>query len=258
MPCEYASKNMKCPTMVKSKNHYWSISDLFLWSLHSSRVLIKQNDNKNKIFLYGYFDYILSSKTIMIAFLQGTVEALFPNTCFLNVHGVGYRLTITETLAAQLTLGQNVTIYTYLDVREDALVLYGFANSDENDLFCQLLTVNGIGPKAALKLLSHLQYEPLIQAIQSQNIKILSSVPGIGKKIAQRIALELKDKLPDIICPSPDKPVQPITNNLNDAKEALLFYGYSQNEIQATLAKITDTSDTAQIIKTALKMLSPL
>jgi len=132
----------------------------------------------------------------MIAFLTGALALKAPTFALLDVGGVGYRLNMTtRSLAALPAEGDEVTVQTHLHVREDELSLFGFENLSEKDAFEQLLTVSGVGTKVALATLSSLSAEELTQAVAAQDVALISSVPGIGKKTAQRIILELADKL---------------------------------------------------------------
>ena len=132
----------------------------------------------------------------MIAFLTGTVAAKGASHCLLQVGGVGLRLAMsTGSLAALPAVGDEVTVHTHLHVREDELSLFGFESEAEKESFEPLITVSGVGPKVALATLSALSPDALALAIASEDVATISSVPGIGKKTAQRIILDLKDKL---------------------------------------------------------------
>ena len=131
----------------------------------------------------------------MIGYLQGKVTFIASDFCFIDVHGVGYRVFISTSTRAQLKMNEEIKLFTYLSVREDAMLLYGFINQLEYDVFCKLISVSKIGPKAGLGLLSSLSSEKLIWAIQNKQVSLLTNAPGIGKKTAERIVLELKDKL---------------------------------------------------------------
>ena len=134
----------------------------------------------------------------MIGYLQGKVTFIASDFCFIYVHGVGYRVFISTSTRAQLKMNEEIKLFTYLSVREDAMLLYGFINQLEYDVFCKLISVSKIGPKAGLGLLSSLSSEKLIWAIQNKQVSLLTNAPGIGKKTAERIVLELKDKLTEL------------------------------------------------------------
>lgn len=130
----------------------------------------------------------------MIAFLRGLLVEKTSDMAFLDVAGVGYGVGMSSTSLSKLPdLGQEVRIYTYMQVREDAVSLYGFLNPDEKNLFMRLIGVSGIGPKVALAALSTYAAEALIAAIVAQDNAAISRIPGVGKKTASRILLELKD-----------------------------------------------------------------
>jgi Holliday junction DNA helicase RuvA len=137
----------------------------------------------------------------MIAFLTGKVAAKTTAYAIVEVGGVGFKMAMsTSSLAALPAEGDDVTVHTYLHVREDELALFGFESDDERVLFEQLISVSGVGPKVALSVLSALAPDTLKRAIASEDVALLSSVPGIGKKSAQRLIIELKDRLdlPDL------------------------------------------------------------
>lgn len=199
----------------------------------------------------------------MIGYLQGKITYLASDFCFLDVHGVGYRVFITSIARGNLQLNQEVKLFTYLSVREDAMLLYGFINQLEYNVFCKLISVSKIGPKVAMGLLS-LSCEKLVWAIQNKQASLLTNAPGIGKKTAERIVLELKDKLADLqlspeILAQPVLIAEPEENNLDnygEASEALLALGYTKAEINSVLKKMGNLSSTEEIIKFALKELS--
>lgn len=201
----------------------------------------------------------------MIGYLQGKITFLASDFCFLDVNGVGYRVFITSVARSNLQLNQEVKLYTHLSVREDAMLLYGFINQLEYNVFCKLISVSKIGPKAAVGLLSALTCEKLVWAIQNKQVSLLTNAPGIGKKTAERIVLELKDKLgdlqilPEVLTQQPILIAEPQENNLDtygEASEALLALGYTKAEINAVLKKIGNLTSTEEIIKFALKELS--
>lgn len=132
----------------------------------------------------------------MISFLVGLIEEKRENTLILNVQGVGFELTVSSNSLGSLPLeGSNVKVLTYMAVREDDISLYGFSNQEEKELFLKLITVSGIGPKMAISILSGMSISDLILAIIKSDLKILSKIKGLGKKTAERLCVELKDKL---------------------------------------------------------------
>ena len=131
----------------------------------------------------------------MIGYVKGIVTHIFRDSCFVDVHGVGYRVSIPASTMDKLVLNREITLFTYMSVREDAIVLYGFATQDEYDLFMLLISVNGVGPKVALGILSAASPDGFRLAVHQKNMKVLTKMPGIGKKTAERIVLELHDKI---------------------------------------------------------------
>ncbi|MCL2471405.1 MAG: Holliday junction branch migration protein RuvA [Propionibacteriaceae bacterium] len=130
----------------------------------------------------------------MISQLTGTVADLRPTSVVLDVSGVGFLVACTPNTSAGLTRGTTATLHTHLAVREDALTLYGFSSPHEREAFIMVQSVTGIGPKLALAIVSHLTASQVRQAILAENLVALSKVPGVGRKTAQRLVLELKDK----------------------------------------------------------------
>ncbi len=132
----------------------------------------------------------------MIASLQGKLESLGSNGAIINVGGIGFQVYMpTSTLSTLGAIGKEVKLHTYLHLREDNVALYGFASTEELGLFQNLLSVSGIGPKLALAMLSAMSIEKLTMAIVTGSVDLLTEIPGIGKKTANRLILELKDKL---------------------------------------------------------------
>ena len=132
----------------------------------------------------------------MIAFLKGTIAGRSADTAFVDVNGVGFAVYMPATDIVKLPeAGADVALFTHLAVREDAMTLYGFLSQEEHALFLRLIGVSGIGPKAALAALSTFKPAELISAIQSEDVKAVSTIPGVGKKTAQRLILELKGNL---------------------------------------------------------------
>lgn len=190
----------------------------------------------------------------MIAFLTGRVAGKTIGSALLDVGGVGFRLLMpTGSLAALPAVGDTATVHTYLNVREDELTLFGFENEDERGLFEVLIGVSGVGPKVALAVLSALRPDALRAAVASDDVAVLSSVPGVGKKTAQRLALELKDKLdlPDFT--DTGRGVRPAATA--EARDALLAMGFTALESAAALRGAPEGSTTEQLLKAALKTL---
>lgn len=169
----------------------------------------------------------------MIASLEGEVLATSDLSMVINVNGVGFKVNCPESFVLEHGTGDNIFVFTQLIVRENDLSLYGFGTEEERKFFNLLLMVDGIGPKAALNTLSKLALPDLQYAIVSENIDLLSKVPGIGRKTAQKISLYLKDKV------SSDTLTEPIQSKVNenqvDLLSALTNLGYTQPEAQKAI-----------------------
>ena len=132
----------------------------------------------------------------MLSFLIGSIEEKMEGAVVINVGGVGFELAVSSNTLQSLPMpGETTKVYTYMSVREDDISLFGFSSIDERNIFNQLITVSGIGPKMALSILSGLSLSDLVIAITKEDVKILSKIKGLGKKTAERLCLELKDKL---------------------------------------------------------------
>ena len=131
----------------------------------------------------------------MIGYVKGKVTHIFSGSAFVDVHGVGYRVYVPVSTLSRLTLGEEALLFTYMNVREDAVVLYGFLTQDEYELFMLLIGVNGVGPKVANGILSASGTDAFRLAVANKDSHILTKLPGIGKKTAERIILELQDKI---------------------------------------------------------------
>jgi Holliday junction DNA helicase RuvA len=194
----------------------------------------------------------------VIAFLTGILAEKGVGHCLLDVGGVGFRLAMsTSSLAALPSEGDGVTIHTSLYVREDELSLFGFESAEEKSLFEALLTVSGVGPKVALAALSALAPDTLAEAIARENAALIASVPGIGKKTAQRIILDLKDKLglPDLAGGVPTAGIADM-DVAAAATQALLGMGFSSSEIANALKGYEGAAaDTQALLKHALRRL---
>lgn len=191
----------------------------------------------------------------MIGFVRGKVAGRTTEGCFVDVAGVGYRLACSATtLAALPPDGGEVRLWTHLHVREDVLALFGFATESEQRIFEALLGVNGVGPKVALQVCSAFTPEALRKSIVTDDVAAISSVPGIGKKTAQRMILDLKEKLalPDleVVGARPDA--------LSKARSALENLGYSAGEVRVALGEAAppDEASVEDIVKSALKVLA--
>lgn len=193
----------------------------------------------------------------MIGFLRGNVVQLSMEYCLLDVGGVGYRVYIPSSTRGRLKTGEDAMLYTHLSVREDAMTLYGFESQEEYQAFQLLISVSGIGPKVALGILSSITVSRLFQAIHGQQIAVLTKLPGVGKKSAQRLVLELKDKAAEMDGAEGDFEVSEENaaagDQLSDAAAALSALGYSQAEISSVLRRIKEPVSTQDAVKFALK-----
>lgn len=194
----------------------------------------------------------------MYYYVNGTVAEIGPNLAVIDCGGVGYACATTNYTLAQLKKGEKAKLYTYLHVREEIFDLYGFASQAELSSFKMLIGVSGVGPKAALAILSSGTPDQLALSIVTGDEKALTGVPGIGKKIAQRIILELKDKLAkEQTSFSSDGPVPVIAaggaNKAGEASAALAVLGYGTPEIAAALKGVDMEQPLEEIIRQALK-----
>ncbi len=202
----------------------------------------------------------------MFYYLNGNLEYRDANTCVVDCMGVGYKLTVSLTTSTELMskMGQKVKLYTYLAVREDGIELFGFCSNEERVCFNQLITVSGVGPKAAINILSIMSPERFSLAVCTEDIKAISKASGIGAKTAARIILELKDKISkdmmstDInFAVSGTQTTISKSGPLSEATEALLVLGYDKNTVLNALRGIDPKiTDVGEIIKHALKKLA--
>ena len=184
----------------------------------------------------------------MIGRLSGKLAAKHPPQVLVDCNGVGYELDVPMSTFYNLpALGDPVTLHTHLVVREDAQTLYGFGTLEERSAFRQLLKISGIGARTALAVLSGMSVAELAQAVALQEAGRLTKVPGIGKKTAERLLLELKGKLAD---------VRPAAAGTSDVLDALLGLGYSEKEALAALKGLPPGVPVAEGIRAALKTLA--
>lgn len=191
----------------------------------------------------------------MIAMLRGSIVETAERSAILDVQGVGYKVFVTDDTLHTLKKGSEMTFWTYLAVREDALDLYGFLSKKEKEFFQLLISVSSIGPKTALNILSLVSADTLASAIRTGSTAHLVKVSGIGRKTAEKIVLELKDKLGGIESADNADLSAEMSSDM-DAIEALKALGYDADEAREALKKISkDISDTGAKVKAALKML---
>jgi len=189
----------------------------------------------------------------MIGRLTGTILEKHPPLVLVDVQGVAYEVDVPMSTFYQLpATGGTVTLHTHLLVREDAHLLYGFATDSERQAFRQLLRITGVGARTALSLLSGLTVDELRHAVAAEDSARLIKVPGIGRKTAERLLLELRDKLDHVAKGSAVGAVSP----QGDALNALVALGYSDKEAKAALAKLAPDINTSEAIRQALRLLS--
>ena len=181
----------------------------------------------------------------MIASLRGTLVDKTPNRVIVDVAGVGYDVQVPlSTFYVLGESGSTVSLRIHTHVREDALALFGFASAMELDLFERLIGISGIGPKLALAVLSGIEPADLIKAIRRQDVARLTAIPGIGKKTAERIGLEMKDRLPAAAAPAGPAPgsISPGEQLRDDLLSALMNLGYQRQAADKALGKALDAS----------------
>lgn len=196
----------------------------------------------------------------MIGFLRGKVLEIIPPVALIDVAGIGYEVNLPLSHITQLESNQEVSIYTHFVVREDAHSLYGFLLKSERDCYRQLIKVSGVGPKIGLALLSTMNSQQLQSAIGNSDIPALSQAPGVGKKMAERMVLELKGKIGhsdslglEVFANSGNMANNSVKQDIANALESL---GYGSKEINQILKQLGDVTDITDGIKQALQLLS--
>ncbi len=197
----------------------------------------------------------------MFAYLNGILADVSEDNCVIDVHDIGYNVKISgQTLGLLPGIGEQVKLYTYTNVKEDAFQLFGFLRKDELDLFKILITVNGIGPKGALSLLSAMDADDLRLAIVNQDVKAISKAPGIGKRTAERLILELKGKLA-VTASLIEREIQQYQGsvmidsaNKKEAVDALVALGYGHSESVKAVNQVEGAEDmeVGALLKAAL------
>ena len=194
----------------------------------------------------------------MINHLKGIIEVKKDSYIVIDVNGVGYKVSMSDTSLQKLNLNEETKIYTYLRVSEDDINLYGFLSYEELSMFELLISVGGIGSKSALKILSNILPSKFALAVITNDVNTLKKLPGIGVKTAQRIILELKDKIKASEQEEEDKEERiQIDGNAKDAQDALQVLGYARKDIENVLKEIDINGlSVEEIIKLCLKSLS--
>ena len=192
----------------------------------------------------------------MIARLTGRVLSLDSNTLVLDVNGVGYEIEVSSFTANSFEVDNIVTLETHLIVREDAQILFGFKEASEKKLFQTLIKINGVGPRLAIGILSGLGEDQFSLAIRDKDLKILTALPGVGKKTAERLIIELQDKM-IFERASGEKNRSKISSDvLSDLEGTLLNLGYKPQEVDLAVSRIkVESADLEVLIKAALKEL---
>ena len=196
----------------------------------------------------------------MYAFFKGKIDKIYNNRIILDVNDIGYEIYIPESDIYTLNIGEMVKIYTYLHVREDEMKLFEFKSSESLEFFKKLITVSGVGPKAAIGIISKVDTESLCVAIATENVSALKSVPGIGPKMAQKIIFELKDKvLKEKVDEIQNKVKEKTNPNIEEATTALEVLGYTQKQIKEVIEKIDIKDDSVEdIIRKVLKQMQKM
>lgn len=206
----------------------------------------------------------------MFFYVKGTLEEVLPDSVVVETGGVGWQIYVPGTVLDRIPrVGTEIKLYTSFQVREDAMTLYGFLSKQDRSMFEQLLGVSGVGPKAAVGILSVLRPDDLRMAIISEDSKAIARAPGIGPKTAKRVILDLKDKIrmEDILAGDPQTDTVPepasaassgAEGAAKEAIEALVALGYSPTEATRAVrqVKLTEDMDTEQVLKASLKFLT--
>ncbi len=195
----------------------------------------------------------------MIGYLKGKITHVFANSCFIEVGGVGYRTIVSGTTLGELSVGKETMLYTYMSVTENDITLYGFLTQDEYELFLLLITVNGIGPKLAVNALGAVTPDTLRLAISQNNMSVLTKLPGIGKKTANRLVLELKDKVGTVDAGDvaiEDVVSTPAGGAAAETLAALQSLGYAEQEVLPAIQKYAGQYDNVEdLLKIVLRTL---
>ena len=193
----------------------------------------------------------------MIGYVKGPVTGLFKDYCFIEAGGVGYRIFISDKTRQRLQNGEEAKLFTYMAVREDAMLLYGFLSQEEYDLFLLLISISKIGPKVAMGILSAMAPAAFVGAVSAQNVTALTKLPGIGKKTAERLVVELKDKVAKLDMPEsltmPVAPTPAAEGITGKAMQALMALGYGAEEVEPILHKLASQhTDVSTLIRAVL------
>ena len=193
----------------------------------------------------------------MYEYLNGELAHILPTAIVIDVHGVGYQVVFANPYRLQDSLKKQIKVLVQQVVREDSITLYGFISSEERELFQRLISVSGIGPKSAMSILANDDTEGFVNAVESGNVTYLTKFPGVGKKTAQQIILDLKGKFEALPEVTTKAVVSTNQATLEEAKEALLGLGYSAKEITKIWKSLEAAapSTTQEALKVAFKLL---
>lgn len=195
----------------------------------------------------------------MIAYIKGTVTSINEEAIIVEANNIGYEIVCPDPFYYQRFIQQELLVHTYFHVRDDAQILYGFKEEDEKFLFMKLISVSGIGPKSAISILSAIHVPDFIAAVENEDEKFLTQFPGIGKKTARQIILDLKGKLSGLLTvQQQEKMEKQIPNEVfGEAKEALLALGYTEREIAQITPELHEKewTETDEIVRHALQLL---
>ena len=200
----------------------------------------------------------------MYEYLTGLVTIVKPRYIVVEVNGIGYQLLVANPYRYHVDKQEKVTVYVYQAVRDDDISLFGFNDEDEKQLFLQLINVSGIGPKSALAILANPDHDGLINAIANDDVKYLTKFPGIGKKTASQICLDLKDKIEQLTTTKTDlfKPLSTAeaaaNDALQDALEALTALGYKERDVKRIKKELEKepVTSTEEYLRHALRLLN--
>lgn len=198
----------------------------------------------------------------MIAFLNGVVAGKTPQAVYLDVSGVGFAVSMSQSSLAKLpAAGETARVLTYMQVSESGMSLFGFLSEEEKALFERLIGVSGVGPKVALAALSTFSPQTLVEAIAAQDVSLVQKIPGVGKKTASRIILELKGSFDQgfesLFAAAAQEEKSVVDTRLDAATEVLLSMGFSSAEAELALKDAPEGSTEGALVKYALKRLSP-
>jgi Holliday junction DNA helicase RuvA len=194
----------------------------------------------------------------MIGRIQGQLLEISDNLMLIDVSGVAYEVEVTTAaLATANSAGSEVTLFTHFIVREDAQLLYGFGSRTERDVFRDLIRINGVGPKLGLAIVSSLSLESLAEAVRNKDASLLTRVPGVGKKTAERLLMELKDRLGDLRVSVQSVTIGADQRVIREAEDALISLGYRPQEAHKAVEDVLDQADTTEdLLRAALKQIA--